>query len=209
MTATPVAAIDASLAPYRGKRLLDLAILAVVGLPALLVGAACAVAVRLSSPGPVLFRQDRIGRDGATFEVLKFRTMRDGDNPIIPDASVITRVGAVLRRLSLDELPQLINVARGEMSVVGPRPTLAYQAERWTDEQRNRLAVRPGLTGLAQVSGRNDLTWPERIEFDLVYVRTQSVRTDLGIVARTATAMLGGEGTGATAADDPIARVHS
>ena len=200
-------AIDPALGPYRGKRLLDLAILAVVGIPALLIGAVCAVAVGLTSPGPVLFRQVRLGRGGVEFTVLKFRTMRDGDNPIIPDSSVITRVGAVLRRLSLDELPQLVNVARGEMSVVGPRPTLSYQAERWTDEQCQRLAVRPGLTGLAQVNGRNDLTWPERIEFDLVYVRNQSLTTDLRILAKTAAAMIGGEGTGATATDDPIARV--
>lgn len=198
-----------ALAPYRGKRLSDLVILALVALPALAIGACCALAVRLSSPGPVLFRQERVGQNGVPFTVLKFRTMRNGDNPIIPDASVITGVGAVLRRLSIDELPQLINVARGEMSVIGPRPTLAYQVERWTPEQRNRLAVRPGLTGLAQVNGRNDLSWPERIEFDLEYVQQQSLRTDLAILAKTATAMVGGEGSGATAADDPIARVSS
>lgn len=190
---------------YRGKRLLDLAVLAVVALPATVVGLVCALAVRLDSPGPVLFLQERVGRDGAPFVVWKFRTMVDGDNPIIPSDDRITRVGRLLRRTSLDELPQLVNVARGEMSIVGPRPTLAYQVERWTDRQRGRLAVRPGMTGLAQVNGRNDLSWPERIEFDLAYVATQSLRTDLGILLRTASAMLGGEGTGATAADDPIA----
>ncbi len=209
MAATVLVSTDPVRAPYRGKRLLDLVVLAVVGLPALLVGAVCALAVRVTSRGPVLFRQERVGRDGELFTVLKFRTMRDGDNPIIPDASVITPVGAVLRRLSLDELPQLVNVARGEMSIVGPRPTLAYQVERWTAEQCNRLAVPPGLTGLAQVNGRNDLSWPERIEFDLAYVGSQSLRTDLGILVRTATAMVGGEGTGATAADDPIAGLPS
>lgn len=198
---------DPELTPYAGKRLVDLAILGLVAIPAVAIGAVCAIAVRFTSPGPVLFRQPRVGRDGVEFTVLKFRTMRDGDNPIIPDDSVITAVGAVLRRLSLDELPQLVNVARGEMSVVGPRPTLAYQAEKWTAEQRNRLAVRPGLTGLAQVNGRNDLSWPERIEFDLAYVRRQSVGTDLGILLKTTTAMIGGDGTGATAADDPIAGV--
>lgn len=198
---------DPELAPYAGKRLVDLSILALVAVPAALLGAICAIAVRCSSRGPVLFRQLRVGRNGVEFTVLKFRTMRDGDNPIIPDDSVITAVGRVLRRLSLDELPQLVNVARGEMSVVGPRPTLAYQAEKWTPAQRNRLAVRPGLTGLAQVSGRNDLTWPERIEFDLAYVEHQSFGTDLGILAKTATAMIGGEGAGATAADDPIAGI--
>lgn len=193
--------------PYRGKRLLDLAVLAIVAVPALLVSLVCALAVRLTSRGPVLFLQERVGRDGAPFVVWKFRTMVDGDNPIIPSDDRITRVGRLLRRTSLDELPQLVNVARGEMSVVGPRPTLAYQVDRWTPRQRGRLAVRPGMTGLAQVNGRNDLSWPERIEFDLEYVATQSLRTDLGILARTASAMLGGEGTGATAADDPIAGV--
>ena len=143
--------------------------------------------------------------DGDPFVVLKFRTMFDGDNPIIPSADRITAVGRILRRTSLDELPQLVNVARGEMSIVGPRPTLAYQVERWTDRQKGRLAVRPGLTGLAQVRGRNELSWPERIEHDLEYVATQSLRTDLGILGRTVTALIGGEGTGATAADDPIA----
>ena len=201
------AVTDPDLAPYAGKRLVDLSILAVVAVPAALLGAICAIAVRCSSPGPVLFRQSRVGHNGVEFTVLKFRTMRNGDNPIIPDDSVITAVGRVLRRLSLDELPQLVNVARGEMSVVGPRPTLAYQAEQWTPAQRNRLAVRPGLTGLAQVSGRNDLSWPERIEFDLAYVEHQSFGTDLGILAKTATAMIGGEGAGATAADDPIAGI--
>lgn len=196
-----------SSAPYRGKRAVDLAILALVSLPAALIAGACALAVGVSSPGPVLFRQERVGRNGEAFVCLKFRTMVDGDNPIIPDAAHITKVGAVLRRLSLDELPQLVNVARGEMSIVGPRPTLAYQVERWTDRQRGRLAVRPGLTGLAQVNGRNDLSWPERIEWDLDYVERQSLRTDIAVLARTAGAMLGGDG--ATAADDPIAQVGS
>ena len=123
-----------------------------------MLGAVCAVAVRLTSPGPVLFRQERIGMGGEPFEMVKFRSMRHGVNPIFPDADRITRVGRLLRRTSLDELPNLINVARGEMSIVGPRPTLAYQVERYDDRQRNRLAVRPGLTGLAQVNGRNALS---------------------------------------------------
>ncbi|MEZ5243788.1 MAG: sugar transferase [Acidimicrobiales bacterium] len=192
-------------APYRGKRLVDLLVVAIVAVPALVLGAGCAIAIRLTSRGPVLFLQERVGMHGELFVVWKFRTMIDGDNPIIPSADRITTVGRILRRTSLDELPQLVNVARGEMSIVGPRPTLAYQVERWTDRQKRRLDVRPGLTGLAQVNGRNDLSWPERIEYDLEYVDTQSLRTDLGILVRTATAMVGGEGTGATAADDPIA----
>jgi len=191
--------------PYRGKRLTDLVLLAVFGLPALVLGLGCAIAVRLTSRGPVLFLQERVGINGELFVVWKFRTMLNGDNPIIPSADRITAVGRILRRTSLDELPQLINVARGEMSVIGPRPTLAYQVERWTDRQKGRLDVRPGLTGLAQVNGRNDLSWSERIEYDLEYVATQSLRTDAAILVRTATAMIGGEGTGATAADDPIA----
>lgn len=202
--------MDASrdrVASYRGKRALDLAILALAGPPAILIGLLCAIAIKTSSRGPVLFRQVRVGRGGAAFTVLKFRTMLDGDNPIIPSSDRITTVGRVLRRTSLDELPQLLNVARGEMSIVGPRPTLGYQVERWTESQRHRLDVRPGLTGLAQVSGRNDLSWPERIEFDLRYVAEQSLWCDLSIIGRTATAMLTGEGSGATAADDPIAKV--
>ncbi|MEM7141895.1 MAG: sugar transferase [Actinomycetota bacterium] len=195
-------------APYRGKRSLDLAVLAIAAIPVAVVGAICALAIRLTSRGPVLFLQERVGMNGERFVVWKFRTMIDGDNPIIPSADRITPVGRILRRTSLDELPQLVNVARGEMSVVGPRPTLAYQVDRWSDRQRGRLAVRPGLTGLAQVNGRNDLSWPERIEYDLEYVATQSALTDLRIIARTATAMVGGEGTGATAADDPIAAVE-
>lgn len=191
---------------YRGKRVLDLTVLAVVAVPGLVLGALCALAVRLSSRGPVLFRQERVGRDGLPFAVFKFRTMLAGDNPVIPQPDRITRVGRLLRCTSLDELPQLVNVARGEMSIVGPRPTLGYQAQRWTGRQRERLTVRPGLTGLAQVSGRNDLSWPERIDLDLRYVERQSVRQDLSILARTVTAMFGG--TGATASDDPIAGVE-
>jgi lipopolysaccharide/colanic/teichoic acid biosynthesis glycosyltransferase len=190
--------------PYRGKRLVDLALLVLVAVPALAVGMACALAVRLTSRGPVLFRQERIGMGGRPFEVLKFRTMVAGDNPIVPDASRITAVGRWLRRFSLDELPQLVNVARGEMSVVGPRPTLRYQVERYDDRQWQRLSVRPGLTGLAQIRGRNALSWTERIEHDLEYVQTQSVRLDARILAATARVMLTGEGVEGHAADDPL-----
>lgn len=191
--------------PYRGKRLVDLAIVAVVALPATIVGAVCALAIRVTSPGPILFRQERVGRDGELFEVVKFRTMVPGDNPIFPDATRITAIGRLLRRTSLDELPQLLNVARGEMSVVGPRPTLAYQVERYDAEQRRRLAVRPGLTGWAQVNGRNALTWTERIALDVEYVEMQSVSTDCRILLRTATAMLSGDGVEGHPTDDPLA----
>jgi lipopolysaccharide/colanic/teichoic acid biosynthesis glycosyltransferase len=192
--------------PYAGKRAVDVVLLAVVGVPALILGAACAVAVRLTSKGPVLFRQERVGRDGEPFELLKFRTMVVGDNPIFPDATRITSAGRVLRRFSLDELPQLLNVARGEMSVVGPRPTLAYQVKRYSDRQRLRLCVRPGLTGLAQVRGRNSLSWSARIELDVEYVETQSIAVDARIVVATVTVLLSGAGAEGHPTDDPLAR---
>lgn len=186
-------------------RLLDLAVLAVAAVPAAALGLVCAVAVRCTSSGPILFRQERIGLDGVPFELLKFRTMVDEPNPIFPDASRITSVGKILRRLSLDELPQLINVATGEMSIVGPRPTLGYQVERYDDQQRQRLNVRPGLTGLAQVSGRNSLPWAERIAYDIDYVRTQSVRTDLQLIGRTLKTIVTGDGVEGHPEDDPMA----
>src|SRR5690606_9205639 len=154
------------------------------------VGVVCVVAIRLTSKGPVFFRQERIGLGGRPFTVWKFRTMVVGDNPAIPDPDRITAVGRLLRRWSLDELPQLINVARGEMSIVGPRPTLAYQVERYDEEQRRRLAVPPGLTGLAQVEGRNELPWPERIRLDVQYVERASPALDLRILARTLPSLL-------------------
>jgi len=193
--------------PYQGKRAVDLAVLAVVAVPALALGAVCAVAVALTSRGPVFFRQERIGMGGRPFRVWKFRTMVHDDNPIFPDATRITRVGAWLRRFSLDELPQLINVATGDMSIVGPRPTLAYQVERYDDRQRRRLAVRPGLTGLAQVSGRNSLPWAQRIEYDVTYVETQSPLLDLRLIARTAATILSGHGVEGHPGDDPLAAV--
>lgn len=190
--------------PIPTQRLLDLAVLAVVAVPTAIVALACALAVRLTSSGPVLFRQERVGLHGEPFIVLKFRTMLDGPNPIFPDASRITSAGRVLRRTSLDELPQLINVARGEMSIVGPRPTLQYQVDRYDDHQRRRLDVRPGLTGLAQVSGRNALSWGDRIELDIDYVERQSIWLDLSIILRTARALIGGEGVEGHPTDDPL-----
>lgn len=190
--------------PYRGKRLTDVLILAIVGLPAAFIGAAAALAVRLTSAGPVLFRQERVGLDGHTFECLKFRSMVHGDNPLIPADDRITSAGRWLRRLSLDELPQLINVARGEMSVVGPRPMLPFQADRCDDEQRRRFDVRPGLTGWAQVNGRNALSWPDRIALDVDYVQNQSIMMDMRIIAATATAILSGDGVEGHDAHDPF-----
>ena len=193
--------------PYRGKRAVDLLLVALVALPALVLAVPCAVAVRLTSPGPILFRQERIGRGGRPFTLLKFRTMTTGRNALIPDQADITTVGAVLRRLSLDELPQLINVARGDMSIVGPRPTLAYQVERYSDRQRRRLCVNPGVTGWAQLQGRNEIPWAQRIEHDLEYIDTlQSPARDLSILIRSVLAALAGGGVEGHPVDDPIAR---
>jgi len=192
--------------PYRGKRAVDLALLALVAVPAAVVALPCALAVRLTSRGPILFRQQRIGRDGRPFDMIKFRTMTHGDNPVFPDADRITSAGRVLRRTSLDELPNLLNVWRGEMSIVGPRPTLRYQVERYTDRQRGRLAVNPGLTGLAQIRGRNQLSWSERIDHDLEYVARQSAWLDLRICLGTVRVALTGSGVEGHPDDDPLAR---
>jgi lipopolysaccharide/colanic/teichoic acid biosynthesis glycosyltransferase len=194
--------------PYRGKRAVDLLVVAGAAVPAAALGVLAAAAVKATSPGPVLFRQERVGRDGRPFVLMKLRTMVHDDepNPIFPDADRITRVGRVLRRTSLDELPQLWNVVRGEMSVVGPRPTLAYQVARYDGRQRRRLAVRPGLTGWAQVKGRNATRWAERIELDLEYVDRQSVRTDLAILVRSIGTVLRGGGVDGHPTDDPLAR---
>jgi lipopolysaccharide/colanic/teichoic acid biosynthesis glycosyltransferase len=163
-----------------------------------------ALAVKLEDGGPVLYRQTRVGRDGRDFELLKLRTMVVGAERLGAGYAVnegdsrITRAGRVLRRLSLDELPQLWNVVRGEMSMVGPRPTLRYQIERYDERQRRRLEVKPGITGWAQVHGRAALPWPERIELDVWYVEHRSPRLDLKILARTPLALFGGTYKGAT-----------
>jgi lipopolysaccharide/colanic/teichoic acid biosynthesis glycosyltransferase len=173
----------------------------VVSAPALAVAAA---AVKLTDGGPVLYRQRRVGRDGAEFELLKLRTMIVGAERLGAGAAVdrgdprITRAGRVLRRLSIDELPQLWNVIRGDMSMIGPRPTLAYQVERYTPRQRRRLEVRPGVTGWAQIHGRARLPWDERIELDVWYVEHRSPWVDLKILAKTPLALFGGTYKGAT-----------
>jgi lipopolysaccharide/colanic/teichoic acid biosynthesis glycosyltransferase len=161
-----------------------------------LLGAAAA-AIKLEDGGPVLYRQRRVGLDGEEFELLKLRTMIVGAEHQGAGAAVnrgdprITRVGRALRRLSLDELPQLWNVLRGDMSLIGPRPTLAYQVERYTPRQRRRLEVKPGLTGWAQVHGRAALPWEERIELDVWYVEHRSPWLDLRILVRTPLALFG------------------
>jgi len=163
-----------------------------------------ALAVKLSDRGPVLYRQKRVGREGVDFELLKLRTMVVGAESQGAGYAVdrgdprITPVGGVLRRLSLDELPQLWNVVRGDMSVIGPRPTLRYQVERYTPRQRRRLEVKPGITGWAQVHGRAALPWPERIELDVWYVEHRSPWLDLKILAKTPLALFGGTYKGAT-----------
>ena len=164
----------------------------------LLLGAM--LAIRVESPGPVIYRQRRAGRGGKPFDVLKLRTMVDGAEHVGAGLAVnandsrITRVGAFLRRSSLDELPNLLNVLRGEMTLIGPRPTLPAQVEQYTGRQRGRLAVKPGITGWAQVNGRASLPWSERIELDLYYVEHRSLSLDLRILLRTPAMVLGGSG---------------
>ncbi len=166
--------------------------------------ALAAVAIRLEDGGPVLYRQTRVGQDERPFELLKLRTMVVGAETqgaglaVNRGDSRITRVGRVLRRLSLDELPQLWNVLRGDMSIIGPRPTLAYQVERYTPRQHRRLDVKPGLTGWAQVNGRATLPWDDRIELDVWYVEHRSPLVDLKILLRTPLALFGGTYKGAT-----------
>ena len=157
-----------------------------------------AVAVKLEDRGPVLYRQLRVGKDSSDFELLKLRTMVVGAEQLGAGYAVnrgdarITKVGRVLRRTSIDELPQLWNVVRGEMSLIGPRPTLRCQVERYTPRQARRLEVKPGITGWAQVHGRASLPWDERIELDVWYVEHRSARVDLAIILRTPLALFGG-----------------
>ena len=166
--------------------------------------AVAALAVKLDDGGPVLYRQTRVGRDGADFELLKLRTMVVGAETMGTGLAVnrgdsrITRAGRLLRKLSLDELPQLWNVVRGDMSLIGPRPTLRYQVEQYTPRQRRRVDVKPGLTGWAQVNGRTKLPWDERIELDVWYVEHRSPLLDLKILARTPAALFAGTYKGDT-----------
>jgi lipopolysaccharide/colanic/teichoic acid biosynthesis glycosyltransferase len=159
-----------------------------------------ALAIRLESRGHPIYRQARVGKDGELFSICKLRTMVSGAEftgarlAIQEGDQRVTRVGALLRRYSLDELPNLWNVVRGEMSIVGPRPTLQVQVEQYTARQRGRLAVKPGITGWAQVNGRASLPWPERIEFDLWYVEHRTLRLDLQILARTVQMVRSGHG---------------
>ena len=182
------------------RRLLDI-VLATVALvlvsPVLLVAA---IAIKLDSRGSVVYRSRRSGRDGVEFDLYKLRTMHPGADPVGVGTPVlegdarVTRVGNTLRRFSLDELPNLVNVLRGEMAIVGPRPTLPAQVESYSERQRRRLEVRPGLTGWAQVNGRAGIPWDERIELDVWYVENRSLHLDLRILGRTARMLLTGHG---------------
>ncbi|MEM7286935.1 MAG: sugar transferase [Actinomycetota bacterium] len=186
------------------KRAIDLGFVALTAPIVVPVALAIAIAVALTSRGPVLFRQERAGHLGEPYTTLKFRTMLDGDNPLIPSDDRITAVGRVLRRTSLDELPQLINVLRGEMSVVGPRPMLVAQAAVCDEAQRRRFDSLPGLTGWAQINGRNSLAWAERIDLDTWYVDNRSPLLDLRIMVRTPLAMASGDGIDGHPVDDPF-----
>jgi lipopolysaccharide/colanic/teichoic acid biosynthesis glycosyltransferase len=198
-------------APQRvAKRLLDLALgllmLIITGIPMALI----ALAIRLDSRGPIFFRQTRIGQDGKPFRIIKFRTMVDGAEALLPELvdldalsqpafkirndPRVTRVGRILRRWSLDELPQIFNVLHGEMSLVGPRPEESALVARYTDDQRRRLAVKPGMTGPMQVNGRGDLPFEQRLALELDYIQCYSLRRDLALLLHTLPAVLKGKG---------------
>jgi len=189
--------------PYvhsRRKRWLDLALASLAAIPAAPILAAAAVAIRLESRGHPIYRQRRVGHDGHAFDVVKLRTMVSGAEQMGAKLAVdegdtrITKVGAVLRRTSIDELPNLVNIFRGEMSIVGPRPTLQVQVDQYTERQLRRLEARPGLTGWAQVNGRASLPWPERIELDIWYLENATLRLDLRIIALSARMAVTGHG---------------
>jgi len=195
---------------YFIKRLLDI-IASFVGivllLPFFLLSAA---AIKLDDSGPVFFRQERTGQNRRIFKIFKFRTMvQDAEKKgagvfVEMDDPRITRVGKFLRRTSLDELPQLFNIFKGDMSLVGPRPTLAYQVEKYNERQLQRLSVKPGITGWAQVHGRSALTWPERIELDLWYIDNWSFLLDIKILIKTLGVVLGKKNLYKPVGYDPI-----
>ena len=182
------------------RRTIDIAVSLIAlaaGAPVMLIAM---IAIRLESKGHPIYRQRRIGRGGRPFDLLKLRTMVDGAEYIGAGLAVnendsrITRVGSFLRRTSLDELPNLLNVLRGEMSLIGPRPTVPVQVDQYDARQRGRLVIRPGITGWAQVHGRTSLPWSERIELDLHYIEHRSLRMDIEILRRTLTLVARGSG---------------
>jgi lipopolysaccharide/colanic/teichoic acid biosynthesis glycosyltransferase len=182
------------------SRVIDVVLAGLLLLLASPLLALAAIAIRLESRGPVFYKQQRVGRDGEPFELWKLRTMVPGAESmgagiyIVEGDTRITRVGRLLRRFSLDELPNLVNVLRGEMAIVGPRPTVEEQVDRYTERQRRRLDVKPGITGWAQINGRTSLPWPDRIELDVWYVEHRSLRLDLRILLKTARMLATGHG---------------
>jgi lipopolysaccharide/colanic/teichoic acid biosynthesis glycosyltransferase len=188
---------NGSAAPRRALDVVLAALLLVLASPLL---ALAAIAIRLEGRGPVVYRQRRVGAHGRPFDLWKLRTMVSGAEAmgagiyVLEGDPRITRAGKLLRRFSLDELPNLVNVLRGEMALVGPRPTIQEQVDRYTDRQRRRLEVKPGITGWAQVHGRASLPWPDRIELDVWYVDHRSFLLDLRILLRTARLLLTGRG---------------
>jgi lipopolysaccharide/colanic/teichoic acid biosynthesis glycosyltransferase len=178
------------------KRLFDLTLAGLLLAPLLPLLVLEALAIRIDSRGNPLFVQERVGLRGRPFRMYKFRTMvppehsLDANGKLKGDADRVTRLGSLLRRTSLDELPQIFNILKGDMSFVGPRPTLQYQVDRYDGFQRRRLEVKPGITGLAQIRGRNNLTWEEKIRHDVEYVETRSFLGDLGILAATVRVVL-------------------
>jgi lipopolysaccharide/colanic/teichoic acid biosynthesis glycosyltransferase len=182
------------------SRVIDVVLAGLLLLLASPLLALAAIAIRLESRGPVFYKQQRVGRDGEPFELWKLRTMVPGAESmgagiyIVEGDTRITRVGRLLRRFSLDELPNLVNVLKGEMAIVGPRPTVEEQVDRYTERQRRRLEVKPGITGWAQINGRTSLPWPDRIELDVWYVEHRSLRLDLRILLKTARMLATGHG---------------
>jgi lipopolysaccharide/colanic/teichoic acid biosynthesis glycosyltransferase len=182
------------------RRVFDVLVSATVLVLTSPIVALAIVAIRLESKGHPIYRQHRVGKDGAPFDVLKLRTMVSGAEKMGAGLAVddgdsrITRVGALLRRTSIDELPNLVNVLKGEMSIIGPRPTVPVQVAQYTDRQRGRLALKPGITGWAQVNGRASLPWPQRIELDLFYVEHATTLLDLKILWLTARMLVTGHG---------------
>ena len=204
MTGSPESKSNTQCSPWllaRGKRLLDL----VIALPALIVAGPVivvgAIGIRLTSPGSLFFRHPRAGLDGQVFVVLKLRTMHEispkDESSAVSDAQRLTRFGSFLRRYSLDELPQLINVVRGEMSIVGPRPLPLHYISSYTDTQRRRLLTRPGITGLSQVVTRNASDWPHKLALDVEYIDQARLSLDLCIIFKTFRAVITGSGVAA------------
>jgi lipopolysaccharide/colanic/teichoic acid biosynthesis glycosyltransferase len=183
-----------------GKRVFDLCSATLLAPLLLPLGAFVALLVRIDLGSPVFFSQQRIGRNGNSFTIRKFRTMGDQrreDGRLAPDAERLSRLGSILRRTSLDEIPEFLNILRGEMSIVGPRPLLPRYLPRYSQRQARRHEVRPGLTGLSQVCGRNALTWEEKLDFDVEYVERMSLLLDISILVRTVWVFISGQGISA------------